>query len=879
MEELADWYATVPVGSGDRCRSPSSAVVGLCGPRERVEALAPLARRAGGRRSTRPRELAIAAAVAPGRLEDWDWLKWLPHADAGAGGPLALRLAVGAGRARGRCSRKSARLVAARQRGRRRAPTAAPRARGRPHVLLLLDEERRARAGARRARCWPSGGEHGVSVLWLGRERRDLPGECAGDRRARARTRRGWPCTDARAGPRRRRRLRRRSRRRARARSSPSRSRRVRDTGAARGGRGPGPHRAARPARAPRSVDAGVGRGALGGRRRRARRRRRRGGRRAVLASTCARDGPHGARRRARRAPGKSELLQTLIASLARLAPARPAHVPARRLQGRRRVQGLRRACRTRSGSSPTSTGTSTQRALASLNAELQRRERILRDAGAKDLADMERARRRRPRRRASLIVIDEFATLAKEVPEFVEGVVDVAQRGRSLGVHLLLATQRPGRRRQREHPRQHEPAGRAARERGGRESTDVIGVPDAARIPRGRPGRAYARTGHGELAELQTAYVGGGRPDGDRARRSSSRPFRFGSARAESPARRRTTPRPTSRALVDACAAAARAAGDRAAAVAVAAAARRRCSRSTRSRSRRRDVESPCVGLARRAAAASGSARSTLDLEQEGSVLVYGTSGARQDGVPAHARARARGAVVAGRAPRLRARLRDPRAGAARGAPAHAARSSAARTRSAPSGSSRCSARRSSAASCCSRRRGVFTLSDYRRLPAARAVAAHPRAARRLRGLRRRLRAREPRRARRRAAAARRPRAARSACTSRSRPTAAARCRTRWPGIVPAKVVLRMADEDEFAALGVPPKAVRGAQLPPGRGFLPGGHRAPGRLARRPRRERRRRARRSGYANGEPVQAIEPLADARRAAPRCRARPRRGRP
>ena len=43
------------------------------------------------------------------------------------------------------------------------------------------------------------------------------------------------------------------------------------------------------------------------------------------------------------------------------------------------------------------------------------------------------------------MIVIDEFATLAKELPEFVEGVVDVAQRGRSLGVHLVLATQRPG--------------------------------------------------------------------------------------------------------------------------------------------------------------------------------------------------------------------------------------------------------------------------------------------------------------------------------------------------------------------------------------------------------------------------------------------------
>jgi S-DNA-T family DNA segregation ATPase FtsK/SpoIIIE len=42
--------------------------------------------------------------------------------------------------------------------------------------------------------------------------------------------------------------------------------------------------------------------------------------------------------------------------------------------------------------------------------------------------------------------------------------------------------------------------------------------------------------------------------------------------------------------------------------------------------------------------------------------------------------------------------------------------------------------------------------------------------------------------------------------------------------GIVPAKIVLRMADEDEFASLGVPLKVVRGAQLPPGRGFLPSG-------------------------------------------------------
>ena len=42
------------------------------------------------------------------------------------------------------------------------------------------------------------------------------------------------------------------------------------------------------------------------------------------------------------------------------------------------------------------------------------------------------------------LIVIDEFAALVAELPDFVTGLVDVARRGRSLGVHLILATQRP---------------------------------------------------------------------------------------------------------------------------------------------------------------------------------------------------------------------------------------------------------------------------------------------------------------------------------------------------------------------------------------------------------------------------------------------------
>ena len=66
-----------------------------------------------------------------------------------------------------------------------------------------------------------------------------------------------------------------------------------------------------------------------------------------------------------------------------------------------------------------------------------------LMEGKAKDLAEMlERYPDEAPP--SLVIVVDEFATLVKEVPDFVAGVVDIAQRGRSLGVHLILATQRP---------------------------------------------------------------------------------------------------------------------------------------------------------------------------------------------------------------------------------------------------------------------------------------------------------------------------------------------------------------------------------------------------------------------------------------------------
>lgn len=75
------------------------------------------------------------------------------------------------------------------------------------------------------------------------------------------------------------------------------------------------------------------------------------------------------------------------------------------------------------------------RRVLVSLRAELHYREHLFNRKKAKDILELERAGD--PQAPPALVlVIDEFAALAKEVPEFVDGVIDIAQRGRSLGIH-----------------------------------------------------------------------------------------------------------------------------------------------------------------------------------------------------------------------------------------------------------------------------------------------------------------------------------------------------------------------------------------------------------------------------------------------------------
>ena len=148
------------------------------------------------------------------------------------------------------------------------------------------------------------------------------------------------------------------------------------------------------------------------------------------------------------------------------------------------------------------------RRALTSLSAELVYREHLLSRHNAKDLVEMEK--HGIPGAPPSLIlVVDEFAALVNEVPEFIDGVVNVAARGRSVGLHLILATQQPsgvikGSLRANTNLRI------ALRVTDENDSNDVIGAPDAAGFDPLLPGRAVSRSGPTRLVAFQTAYAGG---------------------------------------------------------------------------------------------------------------------------------------------------------------------------------------------------------------------------------------------------------------------------------------------------------------------------------------------------------------------------------
>ncbi|MBR5881223.1 MAG: hypothetical protein IKZ16_06005, partial [Clostridia bacterium] len=105
------------------------------------------------------------------------------------------------------------------------------------------------------------------------------------------------------------------------------------------------------------------------------------------------------------------------------------------------------------------------------------------------------------------IIVIDEFAQLKSQHPEFMSKLVDIAQVGRSLGIHLILATQRPS---GVVDPQiwSNSKFKVCLKVLDKQDSMDMINHPEAALIK--QPGRAFVQVGYDEIFEqIQSGYSG----------------------------------------------------------------------------------------------------------------------------------------------------------------------------------------------------------------------------------------------------------------------------------------------------------------------------------------------------------------------------------
>lgn len=144
------------------------------------------------------------------------------------------------------------------------------------------------------------------------------------------------------------------------------------------------------------------------------------------------------------------------------------------------------------------------ERVLLSLRAELRFREEFLLREGARSFEDLEAGGTASGSSLARLvIVVDEFATLLSDYPGLHELFTDIAARGRSLGIHLILCTQRPSGS-IRESILANCNLRICLRVNSREDSISVLGASDAAQLERGAVGRSIVRSGNApELVQI----------------------------------------------------------------------------------------------------------------------------------------------------------------------------------------------------------------------------------------------------------------------------------------------------------------------------------------------------------------------------------------
>jgi len=154
--------------------------------------------------------------------------------------------------------------------------------------------------------------------------------------------------------------------------------------------------------------------------------------------------------------------------------------------------------------------GAQSMRALASIKAELQKRQRLFAEHDVNHINQYQKLYKLGEASEPMphlFLISDEFAELKSEQPDFMKELVSTARIGRSLGIHLILATQKP--------------SGvvddqiwsnskfkLALKVQNASDSTEILKTPDAAEIT--LPGRAYLQVGNNEIYELfQSAFSG----------------------------------------------------------------------------------------------------------------------------------------------------------------------------------------------------------------------------------------------------------------------------------------------------------------------------------------------------------------------------------
>jgi DNA segregation ATPase FtsK/SpoIIIE, S-DNA-T family len=209
---------------------------------------------------------------------------------------------------------------------------------------------------------------------------------------------------------------------------------------------------------------------------------------------------------------GKSELLRTLIVGLAATHSSEILNFVLVDFKGGATFLGMDRLPHT----SAVITNLAGELHLVdrmqdALNGEVIRRQELLRENGRASLHDYEKARLAGARLTpipTLLVIVDEFSELLAGKPEFIELFVTIGRVGRSLGIHLLLASQRL------DEGRIHRAEGHlsyrlALRTFSSMESRGVIGVSSAYELP-SSPGNGYLKVDTTNLVRFKAAYVSG---------------------------------------------------------------------------------------------------------------------------------------------------------------------------------------------------------------------------------------------------------------------------------------------------------------------------------------------------------------------------------